>query len=181
MTEAAATFWNARTILTRLCDADTRRKVAISFWKQGDAHARALALAHMAKVMHFRDETLRKAPVEKKGEWLLSRVGAPELNDCFEMGLMIYHTDEKGALMGDLLDRWGIPHVNGTIEVEEYVAPTREKVEAAVNELSDKYSKRDLATYLATAGLLMGNSEKEWREAMWPVADRLAAEIGDAA
>lgn len=177
MTDTTATFWNARTILTRLCDADTRRQVAISFWKQGDAHARALALAHLAKVMHFRDETLKKAPAEKKADWLLSRIASPELNDCFEMGLMIYHTNQQAALMGDLLDAWGIPHVNGTIEVEEYTAPTREGVERAVAAVSEKYSKRDIAVYLATAGLLMGSSEHEWRDAMWPVADRLAADV----
>ena len=177
MSETTTTFWGARQILATLCDADLRRRIVVKFWKQGESHARALAMVHMAKAMRFREETIRKAPAEKKADWLLSRLGAPELNEAFEMALMLYHTAEKTQLMADFLDRWNIPHENGTIETEDYKAPTRADVEAAAAELEPKYGARDIAVYLATAGLLMGAGENEWRDAMWPVVDSLAAKL----
>jgi hypothetical protein len=177
MSETTATFWSAKQILTTLADADLRRAIVTKFWKQGESHARAVALVHMAKTMHFREETLRKAPAEKKADWLLSRISAPEMGEAFEMALMLHHTAEKSELMGAFLDRWNIPHDKGTIESDDYKAPTREQVESAVAELEPKYGARDIAIYLATAGLLMGAGESEWRDAMWPVVDSLAAKL----
>ena len=177
MVSTEATFWNAKTILTKLCTPELRQHIAKAFWKQGENNARALAIVQMSKAMHFREETIRKATPEKKAEWLLSRISAPEMNDCFEMGLMIYHTNEQTKLMGELLDRWKIPHENGTIESDDYKAPARSEVEKAVGEIKGSFPLRDIAIYLATAGLLMGAGEKEWREAMWPVVDTLVPEI----
>jgi hypothetical protein len=177
MAENETTFWSAKQILNTLADAELRRRIVATFWKKGESHAKAVALVHMAKTMHFREETLRKAPAEKKADWLLSRLSAPELAEAFEMSLMLHHTAEKAELMGAFLDRWNIPHDNGTIESDDYKAPTREQVESAVAELEPKFGARDIALYLATAGLLMGAGETGWREAMWPVVDQLAAKV----
>ena len=40
----------------------------------------------------------------------------------------------------------------------------------AVHQLESRYDKRDIALYLASAGLLMAGP---WREATWPVVDEL--------
>ena len=47
-----------------------------------------------------------------------------------------------------------------------------EKVRGAVRDLEGTYDRRDIALYLASAGLLMTN---EWRDATWPVVDELQA------
>ena len=86
---------------------------------------------------------------------------------------MVYHTREKREMLAAFLDRWKIPHVDGSIEAEDYAPPTAADVESAVAELKDRFDLRDIAIYLATAGLLMGNIS-QWREATWPVVDEIA-------
>jgi hypothetical protein len=129
-----------------------------------------MAVAQLAKALHFRDETLRKLPVEKKAELLGSRIGTADFDQHLETALMQYHTHHANEMMAAFLDRWSIPHVNGSIEAEDYKAPTAEQVRSAARELEGKYDRRDVALYLASAGLLMG---EEWREATWPVVDEL--------
>jgi hypothetical protein len=65
-----------------------------------------------------------------------------------------------------------VPHVNGSIEADDYKTPTPDEVQKAVDELGNRFDKRDIALYLASAGLLMGDG---WRDAMWPAVDKLAS------
>jgi len=158
-------------IYKELLDADQRHRVLVSFWRHGDAQSRALATAYLARAVHFRDETLKKMPVEKKADLLATRIGAHEFDQFLEMALMQYHTNEQAEMLGAFLDLWNIPHVKGSIEVDDYKVPAIGQVRDAVHQLEARYDKRDIALYLATAGLLMAG---EWREATWPVADELS-------
>jgi hypothetical protein len=63
--------------------------------------------------------------------------------------------------------------VNGSIEGDDYAAPSEEQVREAVKAV-DGFQPRDVAIYLASAGLLMGD---DWRAATWPVVDELAAKL----
>ena len=164
-------MWPARRILKELADADLRRNVLIAFWRHAEPHAKLLATAHLAKALHFREETLKKMPVEKKADLLASRIGANEFEEFLEMALMQYHTHEKNEMMGEFLDRWSIPHQSGTIEGDDYARPKVDDVRVAANELGSKHDRRDIALYLASAGLLM---DDDWRAAAWPVTDELA-------
>src|SRR5215212_8046468 len=110
--------WTARTILKELADPDRRRAILAAFWKHGEQHARLMAQMHLAKALHFRDETIRKMPSEKKADLLASRIGVPEFDQFLEMALMAYHTHHANTMMGAFLDRWGVPHNNGSIEAE---------------------------------------------------------------
>ena len=163
-------MWDLRRIFKDLLDPDRRKNVLASFWRHGDAQSRALVTAQLARSLHFRDETLKKMPLEKKAELLGSRVGAHEFEQFLEMALMQYHTHEQNEMLGAFLDLWNIPHVNGSIEVDDYKAPAIGQVRDAVHQLESRYDRRDIAIYLATAGLLMAG---EWREATWPVAEEL--------
>jgi len=163
------TDWTARRILKELADADRRHRVLLAFWRHGDPSAKAIAIAQLAKALHFRDETLRKMPAEKKADLLGSRIAAPEFEQTLETALMVYHTREASAMLAAFLDRWAVPHVNGAIETEDYKTPTAEEVRTAVRELTS-FDRRDVAIYLASAGLLMGG---QWRDATWPVVDEL--------
>src|SRR5207245_9026118 len=99
-----------------------------------------------------------------------SRVGANEFEQTFETALMQYHTHQANEMLAAFLDRWSIPHVNGSIEVDDYTPPTSEAVRSAVHELQGRFDRRAIALYLASAGLLMGG---EWRDAAWPVAEEM--------
>ena len=161
-------MWTARRILKELVDADQRRTILTAFWKHGDTHAKLMAQMQLAKALHFRDETIRKMPPEKKADLLASRIASSEFEQFFEMALMQHHTHEKSAMLAAFLDRWNIPHENGSIEADDYTPPTVEQVRDAVKELGDRFERRDITLYLATAGLLMAG---EWRDATWPVVD----------
>jgi hypothetical protein len=165
-----AAMWTARRILKELADPDRRRAILTAFWKHGEAHPKLLAQMQLAKALHFRDGTVRKMPPEKKADLLASRIGVAEFDQFLEIGLMAYHTHHANTMMAAFLDKWSVPHENGSIESDDYKVPTSDQVRAAVKELEGEYDKRDVALYLATAGLLMA---EEWREATWPVVEEL--------
>ena len=164
-------MFTAKRILKELADPDQRRAILAAFWKHADTHAKLMAQMQLAKALHFRDETIRKMPPEKKADLLAARIGSHEFDQVLEIALMQYHTHEKSALLGAFLDRWGIKHENGSIDGDDYTPPTVEQVREAVKDLGDQFDRREVALYLATAGLLMAG---EWRDATWPVAEELA-------
>lgn len=159
--------FNARRILRDLADDDRRQRILRAFWRYADSPAKAVATAMLAKSLHFRDQTIRKMPADKKSELLASRIGTADFEQTFETALMQYHTHEVNAMLGAFLDRWGIPHVNGSIEVDDYKPPTIAAIRSAARELEGQYDRRDIAIYLASAGLLMG-----W-EGAWEVAEEI--------
>ena len=165
-----ADIYDLRTILRDLADDDRRRRILGAFWRHGDTQSKAVATVQLARALHFREESLRKLPLDKKAELLGSRVGAHDFQQFLEMALMHYHTHEQSEMLGAFLDLWNIPHENGSIEVDEYKVPAEGQVRDAVHQLESRYDKRDIAIYLATAGLLMG---EEWREKVWPVVGEI--------
>jgi hypothetical protein len=166
-------MWTARRIIKELTDSDRRRRILVAFWRFGDDTAKMLAVAQLAKALHFREESIRKLPVEKKADMFASRATAPEFEQALDTALMHYHTHEQSALLAAFLDQWKIPHVNGSIEGDDYAAPSQDQVRDAVKAV-DNFPPRDVAIYLASAGLLMGDA---WRAATWPVVDDLAAKL----
>lgn len=162
-------MWTARRILKELADTDRRRAILTAFWKHADAQHRMIVQMQLAKMLHFREETIRRMPPEKKADLLAARIGFPELEQYLEMALMQYHTAQKNEMMAAFLDRWNVPHENGSIESDDYTVPTADQVREAVKELA--YDPADVKIYLATAGLLMAD---QWREATWPVVEEMA-------
>src|SRR5688572_30039210 len=84
----SAPMWNARRILREIADADRRRRILTAFWKHADTNAKLMAQMQLAKALHFRDETIRKMPPEKKADLLASRIGTPEFEQFLDAGLM---------------------------------------------------------------------------------------------
>ena len=162
--------WNARRILREIADNDLRNKVLRAFWKYADPTTKAVAIVQLSKSLHFRDETIRKMSADKKTELLAQRAAAPEFEQTLETALMQYHTHEANAMMAAFLDRWGVPHKNGSIESDDYKTPSADAVRGAVKDLS--FDPRAVALYLASAGLLMGG---DWADATFPVVDEVVA------
>ena len=116
-------MWSARRILKDLADTDRRRAILTAFWRFADDHMKAVGIVQLARAMHFRDETIRKMPPEKKAELLAGRAGAAEFEQTFENALMLYHTHERREMLAAFLDAWGVPHKNGSIDVDDYTPP----------------------------------------------------------
>jgi hypothetical protein len=163
-------MWDAKRILKELADDAKRKQILTAFWKNADDQTKALAIISLARTLHFRDETIRKMPLDKKVELLGSRAGAREFQEMMEAALMLYHTHEANEMMGAFLDLWTIPHQNGSIESDDYKPPVEGQVRDAVRQLEGYYDKKDIALYLASVGLLMGEA---WRTATWPVVDEM--------
>ncbi len=163
-------MWDIRRIFRELVDADRRRAILISFFKHGDATSRAVVMAQLSRVLHFREATLRKLPVEKKADLFASRIGAHEFDQYLDAALMQYLTHDHEEMLGAFLDLWNIPHVKGSIESDDFKVPVEGQVRDAVRQLESRYEKKDIVLYLAAAGLLMGG---QWRDATWPVVDDL--------
>jgi hypothetical protein len=166
-------MWTARRILKELADPDRRRRIAAAFWKHADTGSKAMAIVQLAKSLHFRDETIRKMPAEKKADLLASRATLPEFEQTLEAALMHYHTHEQTEMLGAFLDAWNIPHVNGSIETDDYTPPAEAQVRDAARALAERFEARDVAIYLASLGLLMG---EPWQSATWPVAGEVKGE-----
>jgi hypothetical protein len=164
--------WNSRRILKELADPDRRRAVLADFWRYGENQARLLAQMHLARSLHFRDETIRKMSPEKKADLLASRIGVAEFDQFLDIGLLQYHTHHAAKMMGAFLDQWGVPHIDGSIESDDYTTPDPAKVRAAVTALEGQFDRKDVLLYFATAGALMGD---DWREATWPVVDEMVS------
>lgn len=169
--------WKARRIFKEICDSGRRRAVILSFWTDAETEVRDLVTARLARNLRFREETLRKAPVEKKAELLGTQLHVAEFQEPLEMALMLYHTGQAKKLLAAFLDFWKIEHVDGSIETDDYKIPGVPDVEGAVDALRSQFEVRDIILYLATAGLLMGQTEPRWRESTWPVVDRLMPEL----
>ena len=152
--------------------SDRRREILISFFKHGDATSRAVVMAQLSRVLHFREATLRKLPVEKKADLFASRIGAHEFDQYLDAALMQYLTHDHEEMLGAFLDLWNIPHVKGSIESDDFKVPVEGQVRDAVRQLESRYEKKDIVLYLAAAGLLMGG---QWRDATWPVVDDLVS------
>src|SRR5207244_11013646 len=98
------TEWNGRRILKELADSERRRRILLAFWRYGDVGSKAAAIVQLAKALHFRDETIRKMPAEKKEVLLASRLAAPECEQTFETALTPYHTHEQHGQPDAFLD-----------------------------------------------------------------------------
>jgi hypothetical protein len=167
--------WSGRRILRELCDAGRRVEIFTAFWLHADDMSRRVASAQLARSLKFRESSLRKLPVDRKAQMLASRVGSPEYEEFLEAALLAFHLAKRKELMGAFLGYWEIPHVDGAIDEGTYAPPTREKVEGALAALAERFDRSDMILYLATAGLVMGESGSEWRNATWPVVDAAVA------
>jgi hypothetical protein len=168
-----STDWTGRRILKELCDAPRRRQILLTFWKEGEDDARNLVVAALARNLNFRLDSIRKAPPEKKADLLAMQLHVPQFEEPLELALMLWHTSHARELLSAFLDAWKIPHVDGSIEAEEYTVPKPADVTKAAATLGKSYPVEDIILYLATAGLLMGHEEPAWREATWPEVERL--------
>ena len=169
--------WTARRILKELCGTSQRRSILAAFWREAEPDTKNMVIAALARNLNFRLDSIKKATPERKGELLGMQLHIAQFEEPMEIALMLYHTGQAKELLGAFLDSWKIPHVDGSIEVEEYPIPTAAAVARSSARLKDRFPEADIALYLATAGLLMGRDEPKWREATWPEVERIRTQV----
>src|SRR2546430_8782584 len=61
-------MWNARKIIKDLADPERRRRILVAFWRFGDDTAKLIAIAQIAKALHFREESIRAMAISRSEE-----------------------------------------------------------------------------------------------------------------
>jgi hypothetical protein len=140
---------------------DTRVRAAEAFWRDTESQdiqiQHAEALNAMAQRFHFRLKSVQALPVERRARQLAQLV---DVSDAIATrALIAYHFACQRPLMSAFLDALGAPHENGLITEENFPAPPRDTLEAAVGAVSASFDRADVALYLHT---LMALDAETW-------------------
>ena len=132
-----------------LMDEDERRAAATALWQNSDRETRIALEQTLAKDMKFRPQTIHRLALDKLvGRLVRLAEDVPE-NVLFQY-LFHLHMADRRPLLGEFLDRAGIPHEDGVLDLpEEFDGPDAAKVGEAARELLAAHGHAALV-YLAT-------------------------------
>jgi hypothetical protein len=144
--------------LWRRMPLEQRIEAATIFWADEQSADQQLeAVSSIATHMKFRPRSVLSLAEERKARYL---AGLPNVSDSVAARALVnYHLARHRPMMGDFLDRLGIPHDNGLIAEETIPKPEPEKLKQAVADLANTYSASDVALYLAT---LVSQDPETW-------------------
>ena len=135
---------------TRL-EPDLRTAAAQSYFRRGggDRTQRREGEMAIARALRFREEAVRKLPVDKRAGYL-ARAVRPD--DSLASALLLaLHVDQRAPLLSTFLDHLGIPHEGGMIsEDHELTAPPPEKLREAVDALYAQHDAAEVELYLSS-------------------------------
>jgi len=125
---------------------ELRTSAAKAFWADDQAALeQAEAVALIARQIKFRPKSVLTLSTDKKAKHL---AGLAQVSDLLAARLVIaYHLAHQRPMMGAFLDLLGIAHDDGLIKDETPKAPDPETLDKAVQELSAKFPKTDVARY----------------------------------
>jgi hypothetical protein len=136
-------------ILFKQMPTERRRQAADAFWRsENDASEQAEVINLIAQRLKFRTKSVVVLPVAKKTQYLLSLLSLPEMVSA--RLLVAYHITHQRPLMAAFLDALGVAHNDGMIAEETEVAPTADKIRAAVQSIAGSFQAEDVALYLST-------------------------------
>lgn len=142
----------------RAMGAERRKEAALAFWKSDKVKdvEKAAAVEVLATAMHFRPQTIRQAPPDKRAAFLAN---CNALDDHVTGTILfIYHVETKVPMMARFLDALEIKHEEGRIE-EEVKPPTEEALKKAVAELIENHDRAEVITYLE---VLLSQDDETW-------------------
>ncbi|HYB96434.1 MAG TPA: hypothetical protein VEC39_15790 [Vicinamibacterales bacterium] len=130
----------------RQMPTELRTSAAKAFWADDQAALeQAEAVALIARQIKFRPKSVLTLSTDKKAKHL---AGLAQVSDLLAARLVIaYHLAHQRPMMGAFLDLLGIAHDDGLIKDETPKAPDPETLDKAVQELSAKFPKTDVARY----------------------------------
>jgi len=149
-----------------------RQSAAESCWEdpaQRPVHPQVEAL--LAQRLKARPVFIRRLPVQRKAAYLSREMATnPQL---WEAAMTAYHFAGHRSMLTDFLDALGIAHENGHYDLPDSVEPpSTEMLEAAVQQLLEKYRRADVAVYL---GALVIQDARFWAN-LRPTAERILSE-----
>jgi len=161
MNEPAATAAHDRfhpLRIWRSLDHDTKLRAAAAFWKSPAVKPPEIevAAALLAQAMHFRPQSIRSAPLQKRASYLVSYAAMPD--HLAANILYAYHLAHQIPMMSRFLDLLGIAHEEGRIQ-EEAKPPEPSKLEESAGALYGEFPERDVTVYLET---LVSQDEEMW-------------------
>ena len=136
-----ATLW-------RQLDAPTREIAARAVYKHSPGSSKAEADALIANAMRFRPAAIRKLPVEKRVQYLLSRV--PVDDGLASTLLMALHLGPRAELLKGFLTALEIPHEEGLIDDRYDLQPQSvESLKQAIAQGYENFDRDHFQLYLA--------------------------------
>lgn len=161
--------WTAGRIFRQLCSPEERREILGAFLAEGPPEMVAVVDSALASQMHFRPASLRSMDPTRKIERIIERLEAKDLQNVLKDGLVWFHVTKRGDLMSRFLDLCGMTHKDGVVD-SGAPPPPPEVARVALSALTAPQSQ--VATYLATAGLVMG---EDWQAVVWPLVPTVQA------
>jgi hypothetical protein len=150
-------------------DPETRQLAARSYFSHAwsEPGARREAEIAIARALRFREEGVRKLPVDKRVGYL-ARAVKPD--DSLAGALLLaLHLEHRRALLGDFLDALHIPHQDGTISEDHVLAPQDpHALEAAVQAVAQAHPPEAVDLYLVS---LLALDRDTW-SGLAPVLER---------
>lgn len=133
-------------------DQETRRLAARLIYRPDwdDTGARAEADAAIAAALRFRQQAVRRLPVDKRVDYLTRAVRPGET--LAAALLRALHLGERSAMLAAFLDSLGIPQKDGVIEGDDddLLPPEAEALTRAVATLRESYPDDDVDLYVAS-------------------------------
>ena len=150
---------------------DDRKIAAVAFYGEDpDRNIQASIDQSIAGAISFRVPTVRKLPIEKKIEYLTSRV-RPD-HAIASMLLQAFHLTHNQPLLVAFLDSLEIAHEEGHIKDDnEFDPPTEEKLVPASDKLYKDHDEARVDSYLVALNTL----EPELWAGLRPVLEKRLA------
>lgn len=136
--------------LWRSLEAEERMLAARAFFAHpwSDPGARREGDLAIAKALRFREDAVRRLPMDKRAGYLAKAV---QPGDSLAGSILLaFHLQERRALLATFLDALGVPHDGGMIaDDHELAAPSREALDRAIEALDARFPAREVDVYLA--------------------------------
>ena len=137
--------------LWRSLDAEERMLAARALFTHawGDPSARREGEMAIARALRFREEAVRKLPVDKRAGYLAKAV--QPVDSLAGSLLLALHLEERRGLLSAFLDALGIPHEGGMIAEDHTLTPPGTDALARATEALDaRFPSREVDVYLAS-------------------------------
>jgi hypothetical protein len=143
--------------LWRQIPPDRRTAIAQAFWDDDESAAQQIeALAHIARQLKFRVQSVQKLPPDKKVRHLASVPGVPDT--VAGRALIVYHLAHQRPMLTSFLDALQIPHEDGLIN-EHVAPPTSDALRKAAAALAPQFPPDAVRLYFST---LLAQDPETW-------------------
>jgi hypothetical protein len=131
-------------------DQETRQLAARTIYSDAldDDTSRLEADTAIATTLRFRPVAVRKLPLDRRVGYLLRAV---RVDDALASTMLLaLHLGRRRPMLQAFLDRVGIEHEDGVIQVDEFEVSDTEVLSAAVEAIYEAFPETDAEVYFAT-------------------------------